>query len=40
VVRVARALGPLRDELALLAGWLGLGRVIASRRKGFMELLR
>jgi uncharacterized protein YcaQ len=35
-----RVAGPLRDELRLLAGWLGLERVVLSRRKGFMQLLR
>lgn len=32
--------GPLRDELELLADWLGLARVATSRRKGFLQLLR
>ena len=36
----ADAAGPLRDELRLLADWLGLERVVVSRRKGFTELLR
>ena len=31
---------PLREELALLASWLGLGRVAVSRRHGFTQLLR
>lgn len=34
------AAGPLRDELHLLAGWLGLERVAVSRRKGFTQSLR
>jgi hypothetical protein len=38
--RPGRVAGPLRDELQLLAGWLGLERVVLSRRKGFMQLLR
>ena len=36
----ARVAGPLRDELRLLADWLGLERVVLSRRKGLMQLLR
>jgi len=36
----ARVAGPLRDELRLLADWLGLERVLLSRRKGLMQLLR
>jgi hypothetical protein len=32
--------GPLRDELRLLADWLGLERVVLSRHKGLMQLLR
>lgn len=36
----AAVAGPLRDELALLATWLGLGRVAVSRRKGFVQMLR
>ena len=32
--------GPLREELRLLADWLGLERVVLSRRKGFTQLLR
>jgi len=36
----ARVAGPLRAELRLLADWLGLGRVVLSRRKGLMRLLR
>jgi uncharacterized protein YcaQ len=39
-VAPADVAGPLRDELRLLADWLGLERVATSRRKGFMELLR
>mgnify|MGYP003484849735 CR=1 FL=1 len=35
-----RVAGPLRDELRLLADWLGLERVVLSRRKGLMQLLR
>ena len=38
--RPARVAGPLRDELRLLADWLGLDRVVLSRRKGLMQLLR
>jgi uncharacterized protein YcaQ len=34
------AAGPLRDELRLLADWLGLERVVVSRRKGFTQMLR
>jgi len=36
----AATAGPLREELALLASWLGLERVAVSRRKGFTQLLR
>jgi len=36
----ARVAGPLRDELRLLADWLGLERVVLSRRKGLVQLLR
>ena len=32
--------GPLRDELRLLADWLGLERVLLSRRGGLVQLLR
>ena len=32
--------GPLREELRLLADWLGLERVVLSRRKGLVQLLR
>ncbi len=32
--------GALRDELRLLADWLGLERVAVSRRKGFVQRLR
>jgi uncharacterized protein YcaQ len=32
--------GPLRDELRLLASWLGLERVAVSRRRGFTQALR
>jgi uncharacterized protein YcaQ len=32
--------GSLRDELALLAAWLGLERVAVSRRKGYTQALR
>ena len=32
--------GRLRDELALLASWLGLARVAVSRRRGFTQSLR
>jgi hypothetical protein len=35
-----RVAGPLRDELRVLAEWLGLERVVLSRRKGLMQLLR
>lgn len=35
-----RVAGPLRDELRLLADWLGLERVVLSRRKGLVQLLR
>jgi uncharacterized protein YcaQ len=35
-----RLAGPLRDELRLLADWLGLERVVLSRRKGLVQLLR
>jgi uncharacterized protein len=38
--RPARVAGPLRDELRLLADWLGLERVVLSRHKGLMQLLR
>ncbi len=31
---------PLREELARMAGWLGLGRVAVSRRRGFTQALR
>jgi uncharacterized protein len=30
----------LREELALLASWLGLERVVVSRKRGFTQLLR
>jgi uncharacterized protein YcaQ len=36
----AEVAGPLREELRLLADWLGLERVATSRRKGFLQLLR
>ena len=36
----SRVAGPLRDELRLLADWLGLERVVLSRRKGLVQLLR
>jgi uncharacterized protein YcaQ len=36
----AQVAGPLRDELRLLADWLGLERVVLSRRRGLMQLLR
>jgi uncharacterized protein len=32
--------GPLREELELLASWLGLERVAVSRRRGFTAVLR
>jgi uncharacterized protein YcaQ len=35
-----RVAGPLREELRLLADWLGLERVVLSRRKGLVQLLR
>lgn len=35
-----RVADPLRDELRLLAGWLGLERVVLSRRSGLLRLLR
>jgi len=35
-----RVAGPLRDELRLLADWLGLERIVLSRRKGLVQLLR
>jgi len=31
---------PLREELDALARWLGLGRVVVSRRRGFTQALR
>jgi uncharacterized protein YcaQ len=31
---------PLREELDLLAAWLGLERVAVSRRRGFTQVLR
>jgi hypothetical protein len=31
---------PLREELDLLAAWLGLERVAVSRRRGFTQALR
>lgn len=39
-VAPAEVAGPLRDELRLLADWLALDRIVTSRRKGFIELLR
>jgi hypothetical protein len=36
----SRVAGPLLDELRLLADWLGLERIVLSRRKGLMQLLR
>jgi hypothetical protein len=36
----AEVAGPLGAELRLLADWLGLERVVVSRRKGFIEALR
>lgn len=32
--------GPLRDEIRILAGWLGLESVVVSRHRGFTRLLR
>jgi hypothetical protein len=32
--------GPLREEIRLLASWLGLERVAISRRRGFTQALR
>jgi uncharacterized protein YcaQ len=32
--------GPLREELTVLAAWLGLDRIAVSRRRGFTQSLR
>jgi len=33
-------IGPLREELALLASWLGLDRIAVSRKRGYTQSLR
>jgi hypothetical protein len=33
-------IGPLREELALLASWLDLDRVAVSRKRGYTQSLR